>query len=59
MVERIDPFPNKAHPYEEKPYEKRPEFNTVINNQKVPLFGSFASTFLPAKKREQIVDIEE
>jgi hypothetical protein len=25
----------------------------------VPLIGSFASTFLPSKKREEIADIEE
>ena len=30
-----------------------------INNQKAPLFGSFASTFLPMKKREEIIDVEE
>ncbi len=30
-----------------------------INNNNAPLIGSFASTFLPTKKREQITDIEE
>jgi hypothetical protein len=30
-----------------------------INNHNKPLIGSFSSSFLPTKKREQIPDIEE
>ena len=40
-------------------YEKKPEFEMRINNQNNSLIGSFASTFLPTKKREHITDIEE
>ena len=64
-LNRIDPFPNKLHPYEDipatpqQPYDKKPEFDMRINNHNKPLIGSFASSFLPTKKREQIPDIEE